>query len=378
MTYDAPAVTYYATFLLDLAAEGENRAIQWSVHHTPSPEVKPKTAFVWKVTCDAAGKVMIGALERGKLRVIATARWHGLYLTAFKQAEPNTPTGYQWNLVEAAIRAIQIERAADEPPSPGPIEDIEAIEAKLQSRERDWDDDVGPPPARVPRARVPRARVPSADGSRKRRAVIAIGVIAGTVISLGVVAGVLASLEKTPAKTPPRAPAAPTSLAPPLPKPPPPPKPVTIEDKVGWATSFTQAVQIARPQMTDTSDELGPGEALLARYPKAVWADVDVPAETTVPLVLKDPERERGKHVCASGTIERIERRDVDERRVYVGRLVTSDGDAVAFVALGTTGELVKRSTGTLCGVATGRAGDAAKLVGMFDLPENRTPLVEQ
>jgi hypothetical protein len=362
-------VTYYVTFLLDLAGEGENRAIEWSVRHAPAADVKPTTGFVWKVTCDAAGNVIIGALERGKLRVIATARWRELTLSSFKQAEPNVPTAYQWNLVEAAVTALQIKRAAEEPPIPGPTENIKAIEAKLTSRDRDWGDDVGPP----------HARVPSADGSRKRRAVLALGAIGGTVISLGVVGGVLATRKTNPqAKATPTTPpplAVPTELASP---PPPPPKPVTIEDKAGWATSFTQAVQIARPQMTDTTDEIGPGEALLARYPKAVWADVDVPAETSVPLVLKDPERERGKHVCASGTIERIERRDVDQRRVYVGRLVTQEGDAVAFVALGTTGELVKRSTGTLCGVATGRAGDAAKLVGMFDLPENRTPLVEQ
>lgn len=366
MTYDAPAVAYYVTFLLDLAGEGENRAIAWSVRHAPAADVKPTTAFVWKVTCDAAGNVIVGAIERGKLRVIATARWRELELRSFKQAEPTVPTGYQWNLVEAAVTALQIERAAEEPPTPGPTEDIESIEAKLRSRERDWGDDVGPPPARVP----------STDGGRKRRAGLALAAIGGGVISLAGVVGVLASREEKPAapsgaRTP--------VTTPPRPAPPaPPPEPVTIEDKVGWATSFAQAVQIARPQMTDTTDEIGPAAALLARYPKAVWADVDVPAETTVPLVLKDPERERGKHVCASGTIERIERRDVDQRRVYIGRLVTKDGDAVAFVALGTTGELVKRSPGTLCGVAIGRAGDAAKLVGMFDLPENRTPLVEQ
>ena len=78
------------------------------------------------------------------------------------------------------------------------------------------------------------------------------------------------------------------------------------------------------------------------------------------------------------GQIDRIERRDLEKRKVFVGRMHMPDGDAVEFVAVGTTGELVKRSTSKFCGVVIGRANDAAKLVGMFDLPENATPLVEQ
>ena len=50
----------------------------------------------------------------------------------------------------------------------------------------------------------------------------------------------------------------------------------------------------------------------------------------------------------------------------------------IAFVALGTTGDLIKRSRTKFCGAVIGAAGDAVLLVGMFDLPENRGPIVEQ
>lgn len=107
------------------------------------------------------------------------------------------------------------------------------------------------------------------------------------------------------------------------------------------------------------------------------WADVAVPAETTVGHVQKDAEAELGKRMCTEGVIDRIERRDVAGRKQFVGRLVQGNGDAIDFVALGTTGELTKRSSGTLCGALMGKRGDAPVLVGLFDLPENRSPAVE-
>lgn len=362
-------MTYYVTFLLDLAGAGENRAIPSSVRYAPDAKLRPGNAFMLKVTCDAAGHVAVQAIEHGKLVVIGRARWEGDALAAFEQRTRDTPNGFQWDMIEAAIAAEQARRAEAAPADPGPIEEIAAVEQGLTSRSRDWKKGASapPPPAPSPPARATK---------RAGRGVRAIVSLAGGVAMIAVLGVVLVQRPSCRAKdthwTTVHFDAA-VPVTPPAPR-----REVTIEDKVGWATSFDQAVSIARPLMTDSTDEVGRGEALLARYPKAVWADVDVPAETTVPLVLKDPARERGKHLCASGTIERIERRDVDGRRVYAGRLETADGDAVAFVALGSTGELVKRSTGTLCGVAIGRARDAAKLLGLFDLPENRTPLVEQ
>jgi hypothetical protein len=100
--------------------------------------------------------------------------------------------------------------------------------------------------------------------------------------------------------------------------------------------------------------------------------------ETSVGHVQKDEEAERGKRLCVEGTIDSIERRDVAGRKRFVGRLALANGDVVEFVALGTTGALIKRSTATLCGAVVGKRDGRPVLVGLFDLPENRSPTVEQ
>jgi hypothetical protein len=180
--------------------------------------------------------------------------------------------------------------------------------------------------------------------------------------------------EKEEAKS--AAPAAPAKPISPAPAPAPAPQP-TIETRIAQAATFAEAVALAKPAMADSRDEVPAAAALLARYGKLRWSDVEAD-ETTVAKVQKDSEAERGKRLCAEGTIEWITRRDVERRKVFVGRLVLSDGDAVAFVAAGTTGELVKRDRGKLCGVVTGTSGNDVAVVGMFDLPENRAPQVEQ
>ncbi|MBA2543160.1 MAG: hypothetical protein H0V17_26195 [Deltaproteobacteria bacterium] len=159
-----------------------------------------------------------------------------------------------------------------------------------------------------------------------------------------------------------------------------PPPAETPATRVANAKTFAQAIDLARPAFTDTTDELGDGAKLLANYAakKLRWAEVQLPAETTLARVEKDPQLERGKRLCATGEIVRIARRDLGDRKLYVGRLRTAEHDDVAFVAAGTTGDLVKRSTGTLCGAVLGMSGDAVSILGMFDLDENRMPLVEQ
>jgi len=67
-----------------------------------------------------------------------------------------------------------------------------------------------------------------------------------------------------------------------------------------------------------------------------------------------------------------IERKDLDQRDIYAGTLATAEGDTVAFLAVGSTGTLVRRSAATLCGVVLGTTERRVMLVGMFDLPENK------
>ena len=82
--------------------------------------------------------------------------------------------------------------------------------------------------------------------------------------------------------------------------------------------------------------------------------------------------------MCVGGSLLDIERRTLDGRRVYHGSLQTAEGDVARFIAVGSTGELVKRSAGRLCGVVTGKHEGAVVMLGMFDLPDNREPRVER
>lgn len=119
-----------------------------------------------------------------------------------------------------------------------------------------------------------------------------------------------------------------------------------------------------------TRDPITTVDELVARHARLAWADVATGTETTVPRVLKDPDRERDRRLCVTGTVVEIARHE--RRPVHVGALRTGDADEVRFVALGSTGTLVKRSAAVLCGVAAGKLDGAPVIVGMFDLPENR------
>ncbi|MCX5742604.1 MAG: hypothetical protein NT062_08920 [Proteobacteria bacterium] len=144
------------------------------------------------------------------------------------------------------------------------------------------------------------------------------------------------------------------------------------------AASLAEAIRRAGPQLGDGADNLGAHQLAHFASKKLVWTDVHVPSETSLPRVLKDAERERGKRLCITGTLLDIQRQDLDRRPIYIGALQTTEGDVARFIAVGSTGELLKRSAATLCGLVTGRADTAAMLVGMFDLPENMQPAVER
>lgn len=105
----------------------------------------------------------------------------------------------------------------------------------------------------------------------------------------------------------------------------------------------------------------------VAPYDKLVWSDVERGGETTLPLIQKDPERERGRKLCVTGTVDTIEKTTIDNRPVHAGTLRTTDGESVQFIAVGSTRSVIARFAGRLCGVASGKS-----IVGLFDLPENR------
>jgi hypothetical protein len=109
-----------------------------------------------------------------------------------------------------------------------------------------------------------------------------------------------------------------------------------------------------------------PAAESLAPLDSLSWTDLQRGGETTVPLILKDPERERGRKLCVEGTVVSIERARVNGRDAHVGAMRIGD-DGIDFIALGSTGSIVARSSARMCGVGHGK-----RILGRFDLPENR------
>ena len=110
-----------------------------------------------------------------------------------------------------------------------------------------------------------------------------------------------------------------------------------------------------------------PARETIAPFDALTWSDVQHGGETTPPLILKDPARERGRKLCVAATVDAIEATTVDARKVHTGTLRTAGGDALPFIALGSTRSITARAASRFCGVAHGK-----QIVGLFDLPENR------
>lgn len=149
------------------------------------------------------------------------------------------------------------------------------------------------------------------------------------------------------------------------------------------AKSLEDAIKIAAP--SDSTNDNDPGTLLLTG-----WAHLHMTLEsvkvtqdeTTFGRVMKDPDEERGKRACFSGSIVQIDTERVREgEKIYVGMLMTGSVNVVRFYAVGSSGDLVARHSARFCGVVTGRysyanaAGGsthAVAVVGLFDLPENK------
>lgn len=178
--------------------------------------------------------------------------------------------------------------------------------------------------------------------------------------------------------------APPTVTAPVIPEPPPVREESPI-DVIARLDTFTEALAMAKPRMGDsTGGRSDPGAVLFSGWAmaKMKWADVAVTKdETTVALVRKDSDEERGKRLCTSGSIIQISTEKTSRGKAYEGLLHTDGGNLIDFIMVGSSGALVEHSYTRLCGVVTGTydypnsgggTGHAVTIVGMFDLPQNR------
>ncbi|MFN0247643.1 MAG: hypothetical protein ACKV2T_12225 [Kofleriaceae bacterium] len=312
----------FRAFLLDIR---DGTVVDGSVRFEPDPELVPDRVFVWEVTLSGT-TVLVQDRDGDRL---ATGTWQeGLVDTA---QSGSVPTDAQWAMVRAALH-----RVANVPEPEGSRPHANRSVSATRSTPK------GPSVAHTPR---------SARSSRKTLTIVGVfGAIIVTVIVVAVIVGAHTRARVT-GRTPIAAPApsrAHTPRTPPTPTPP--PSPPTPPETLG--------TRLAEHRLR--------------------WVDVAVPPETTIERAEKEPEDEKGKRLCVDGTVDSITRADQGLRRLYSGAITTKVGDRVTFLVGGTTGPIVKRSEVTLCGVVTGFADGTVALEGMFDLPENRNPIVEK
>src|SRR3990167_7591982 len=127
--------------------------------------------------------------------------------------------------------------------------------------------------------------------------------------------------------------------------------------KVQQAKTLQAALLLTKPEMEDTINKTDHGSVLLWSWAtkSMQWSDVSVAKdETTHALILKDPDEERGKRLCASGTIIEIESVKLAAGKGFEGLLANYATSLFRFMAVGSSGALVQHSAARFCGVVTG------------------------
>lgn len=165
-------------------------------------------------------------------------------------------------------------------------------------------------------------------------------------------------------------------------KPKPEPKPIEI---ILQKKNMHDALAFAKPFMRDEFETHDLGTLMFWSWSShhLFWSDVNHKDETSIPLIRKDPSEARGKHYCASGRIIQITTNPKDKysNKSYTGLLLDNSRNLVHFYAVHSSGSLVERSPARICGIVTGvfdysnsggGTSHAIKLVGIFDLPENK------
>ncbi|HEY4177545.1 MAG TPA: hypothetical protein VGM90_11950 [Kofleriaceae bacterium] len=400
----------YVSYLLDLAGEGEVRTIKGSIRFVPDPDKSliPTSAFLWKVVVSDQGDVWVRGMSRGTYALIATARWDtesnaAGALVDQKQIDDKNPTGFQWNLIHDSVSGAlaQAERAYTEGSTQGPSasDKIEEPSEKELATLQATDDANAAMQMNLRANEKVAAQVKTSAKTRKQGLIIGFTVSAVVIVAITVpiVCAVhKRGQDKVAVPTLPNG--DPVLVTEPLvvdanavpSMPVDAPIDASPEEAVMTAESLPSAIALSKSAFTvSTTNEVSEGALRLAHFNHMQWSDVDVPAETTLPLIEKDAEGELGKRLCVDGQIITIRRRDLEQpprapKKLFVGRISAGNED-IAFVAVGSTGSLVKLDKARFCGVSTGLAniapglaGNVPELVGMFDLPETRQPQAEQ
>lgn len=157
----------------------------------------------------------------------------------------------------------------------------------------------------------------------------------------------------------------------------------TIAQQVAAAADLAAVIDVLRPHMGDVrGEEADPAGALLAvnAGDRLTWAALKAMGDSERAAIMKDPDAYRGRKLCSRGSIIEIHADRSVNPPVFSGGLMTASWDVVRFIAVHSTGSLVKDSPAHICGIVTGlqsyqNAGGgvthAVLMTGVFDLPEN-------
>ncbi len=323
----------YCTFLVD-----HGGIVPGSVSQGPDTR-QPDSESVWKVIYDGGRVVVIGQIDKLTCQV-AHARWRAGQLDRRIRLKGAPELSAEvWSVIRGSL-------ASEVGPS---LE--EKAETKPASKRRQRRAPVAAPydPLAL--------HQPSAQQQKIIWASFAV-------VFVGFAAAMYTCGSKDePAPTPP-----PVET-----KTPPPPVVEPLEVKIAKAETFADALALAKPAMA-----AGPTAFATFAASRLRWEDVNVPTETSFAAAIKDVDAERGKRLCAGGVIRELAQHDIGPRKAYEGQLRIEPADTIQFVAVGTIGTLVVENTALFCGVVIRIDFGKLTMVGMFDLPENRNPIVEQ
>jgi hypothetical protein len=156
---------------------------------------------------------------------------------------------------------------------------------------------------------------------------------------------------------------------------------ITLSDRLMAQSTLLDAVNMVKSELKDTTDDDDPASLMLAVWAdsKLDWKDLQTLPSTTYGEAMKDSELERGKRICVSAMVGQIRAKRASEFTYYDG--VMGWTNAHRFHAVRSTKGVVENQSARFCGVFTGTSNftniqggqtQAVRLVGMFELPENK------
>lgn len=173
--------------------------------------------------------------------------------------------------------------------------------------------------------------------------------------------------------------ATPAPIAPPMPQPP------SVQDQVMQSKTLQEALFFLVPHMENTSgSDLPAAAAVLAMWmnKKFWWNELMWMPDSKRVEAMKDPISFRGKRICLSGSVVEIYADHSVDPVAFNGTIMTASFDTVRFIAVRSTRGIHENSPAKLCGIITGTQtypttgggfSHALFVVGVFDLPENRS-----